>query len=170
MPTFYEFFAGGGMARAGLGSSWQCLFANDFDKKKAATYRANWGDAELVVDDIRNIAPDELPGTADLIWGSFPCQDLSLAGGGAGLRGDRSGTFWPFITVIESLVAEGRAPRVIALENVVGTLTSHKGADFVAICDSLHRLQYRFGAFVVDASHFVPQSPALVRCRYPQRN
>lgn len=158
MFTFYEFFAGGGMARAGLGSNWQCLFANDFDKKKASTYRANWGDAELVVDDIRNIAPDELPGTADLIWGSFPCQDLSLAGGGAGLRGDRSGTFWPFITVIEGLVAEGRAPRIIALENVIGTLTSHKGADFVAICDALHRLQYRFGAFVVDAAHFVPQS------------
>ena len=156
--TFYEFFAGGGMARAGLGDGWQCLFANDFDKKKAVTYRANWGDGELVVDDIRNIAPDELPGKADLIWGSFPCQDLSLAGGGAGLRGDRSGTFWPFITVIEGLVAEGRAPRVIALENVIGTLTSHKGADFVAICDALHKLHYRFGAFVVDAAHFVPQS------------
>jgi site-specific DNA-cytosine methylase len=33
--TFNEFFAGGGMARAGLGKDWQCLFANDFDKKKA---------------------------------------------------------------------------------------------------------------------------------------
>ncbi len=35
--TFYEFFSGGGMARAGLGSNWQCLFANDFDHKKCAS-------------------------------------------------------------------------------------------------------------------------------------
>ena len=43
MGVFYEFFAGGGMARAGLGPSWSCLFANDFDPKKAASYAANWG-------------------------------------------------------------------------------------------------------------------------------
>ena len=41
--TFYEFFAGGGMARLGLGSAWRCLFANDFDPVKVATYRANFG-------------------------------------------------------------------------------------------------------------------------------
>ncbi len=34
LPDFYEFFAGGGMARAGLGPDWHCLFANDFDPKK----------------------------------------------------------------------------------------------------------------------------------------
>ena len=43
MKSFYEFFAGGGMARAGLGSDWTCLFANDFDRKKGATYQLNWG-------------------------------------------------------------------------------------------------------------------------------
>ena len=44
--TFYEFFAGGGMARIGLGDAWRCLFANDFDAVKAQTYRANFADAE----------------------------------------------------------------------------------------------------------------------------
>ena len=43
MSEFYEFFAGGGMARAGLGAGWTCLFANDFDHKKGLTYQANWG-------------------------------------------------------------------------------------------------------------------------------
>ena len=42
-PTFYEFFAGGGMARAGLGPEWDCLFANDIDARKAASYAANFG-------------------------------------------------------------------------------------------------------------------------------
>ncbi len=43
MKSFFEFFAGGGMARAGLGSGWKCLFANDFDRKKGVTYQLNWG-------------------------------------------------------------------------------------------------------------------------------
>ena len=41
-PTFYEFFAGGGMARAGLRPGWNCSFANDIDRAKAAAYAANW--------------------------------------------------------------------------------------------------------------------------------
>ena len=158
MNTFYEFFAGGGMARAGLGKRWKCAFANDFDRKKGVTYQKNWGEGEMVVDDVRNISLDDLPGIADLVWGSFPCQDLSLAGGGAGLRGDRSGTFWPFVAQLDDLKSAGRAPTVIALENVVGTLTSHKGADFTAICEALDDLGYQFGAFVADAAHFVPHS------------
>ena len=28
MASFYEFFAGGGMVRMGLGTEWKCLFAN----------------------------------------------------------------------------------------------------------------------------------------------
>ncbi|MGB7374176.1 DNA cytosine methyltransferase [Pontixanthobacter sp.] len=156
--TFFEFFAGGGMARAGLGEQWECLFANDFDRKKAVSYQANWGGDELIADDIRNIAPEEMPGVADLVWGSFPCQDLSLAGGGAGLKGNRSGTFWPFIHHMQALADEGRKPRIICLENVLGTLTSHKGGDFVSICEALSKLGYRFGAFVADASLFIPQS------------
>lgn len=160
MFNFYEFFAGGGMARAGLGVDWACLFANDIDPKKGATYQRNWGKGAMIVDDLRNIAPSDLPKTADLVWGSFPCQDLSLAGNGAGLKGNRSGTFWPFMALLAELKKDGRAPSIIALENVVGTLTSHRGEDFVAICRSLKELGYRFGAIVVDAALFLPQSRA----------
>jgi DNA (cytosine-5)-methyltransferase 1 len=93
MPSFYEFFAGGGMARAGLGKGWNCLFANDFDTKKGLTYQLNYPTGDVLrVDDVRKIEAAELPGHADLIWGSFPCQDLSLAGGGAGLKGEPTGT------------------------------------------------------------------------------
>jgi len=156
--TFYEFFAGGGMARAGLGPEWTCLFANDFDFKKAATYNDNWGEGALLTKDVRKVTPKELPGTPALVWASFPCQDLSLAGMGAGLKGDRSGTFWPFWKLVKSLTAEGRGPSLIVLENVCGTLTSHGGKDFTAIADALAAEGYRFGAVVVDAVEFVPQS------------
>ncbi len=159
MAEFYEFFAGGGMARAGLGAGWTCLFANDFDHKKGLTYQANWGTGgELTVGDVKQITADNLPGVADLVWGSVPCQDLSLAGGGAGLRGERSGTFYPFWDVIRGLIADDRAPQLIALENVCGTLTSHGGKDFEAICQTFADAGYRCGALVINAALFLPQS------------
>ena len=159
MAEFYEFFAGGGMARAGLGAGWTCLFANDFDHKKGLTYQANWGTGgELKVGDVKQITAADLPGVADLVWGSFPCQDLSLAGGGAGLRGERSGTFYPCWDVIRGLIADDRAPQLIALENVCGTLTSHGGKDFEAICQTFADAGYRCGALVINAALFLPQS------------
>jgi DNA (cytosine-5)-methyltransferase 1 len=157
-PTFYEFFAGGGMARAGLGPRWRCLFANDVDAKKAESYRANWGDGELRLGDIHALGAADLPGRADLAWASFPCQDLSLAGAGAGLSGARSGAFWGFHALIRALAAEGRAPKLLALENVVGLLTARGGEDFAALGAALAALGYRVGAMVIDAAHFLPQS------------
>lgn len=158
MYDFYEFFAGGGMARCGLGSNWNCLFANDFDHKKSRVYVRNWGDGVLKTADVRSLTTKDLPGRANAVWASFPCQDLSLAGGGAGLKGDRSGTFWPFWNLMKALMREGRAPEIIILENVCGTLTSHGGKDFGTICSAFEQEGYRCGAVVIDAALFVPQS------------
>ena len=163
--TYLEFFAGGGMARAGLGGSWRCLFANDFDQMKVETYEANWGAGDIKHADVASLTLSDLPPNAvDLAWASFPCQDLSLAGSyrGLGREGDkvttRSGTFWPFWKLIRGLAQAGRAPRAIVLENVYGCLTSHEGNDFAALASALTELGYRFGAAVVDSVHFVPQS------------
>jgi DNA (cytosine-5)-methyltransferase 1 len=163
--TFCEFFAGGGMARAGLGDAWRCVFANDFDEMKVSTYEANWGPGHIRNADVATLALSDLPNEApDLVWASFPCQDLSLAGEYRGLgreRDDaltRSGTFWPFWKLMRDLAREGRAPRTIVLENVYGCLTSHRGRDFAALSSALSGSDYRFGAIVVNAAHFVPQS------------
>ena len=138
--------------------SWKCLFANDFDEKKAAAYQENWGSGELLVGDVAQLTSRDLPGRADLAWASFPCQDLSLAGMGAGLKGKRSGTFWPFWNLIGELSKEGRQPDVVVLENVCGALTSHGGADFRSLISALGAEGYRTGALVIDAALFVPQS------------
>ena len=162
--TFYEFFAGGGMARAGLGAGWNCVFANDFDPMKTATYAANWGDAHVLCADVAKLSTSCLPSKVDLAWASFPCQDLSLAGDYAGLGHSasptmtRSGTFWPFWALMKGLKKESRAPRLIVLENVYGALTSNEGRDFAAIGEALSGSGYKFGAIVVDAIRFVPQS------------
>jgi DNA (cytosine-5)-methyltransferase 1 len=158
LQSYYEFFAGGGMARAGLGQGWTCLFANDIDEKKAASYAANWGDEHLKVGDVGELTTTDLPGSAKLAWASFPCQDLSLAGSGAGLNGHRSGTFWPFWRLMQQLGKEGRSPALIVLENVCGALASHGGKDFAAIGSAVAAEKYRFGAVVIDAVRFLPQS------------
>ena len=153
------------MARAGLGKSWRCLFANDFDAMKVAAYVRNYGDADIKLEDVAKLTLDDLPARpSDLAWASFPCQDLSLAGDYAGLGRERdaaqtrSGSFWPFWKLMRGLAEAGRSPRAIVLENVYGCLTSHAGRDFAAIGSALSNSEYRFGAIVINASHFVPQS------------
>jgi DNA (cytosine-5)-methyltransferase 1 len=164
MPSFYEFFAGGGMARAGLGKGWECLFANDIDAKKGASYATNWGDERLKIKDVGALTTADMPGRADLAWASFPCQDLSLAGDYVGLKGERSGTFWLFWRLMKALADEQRETSVVVLENVCGALTSHEAKDFAAISGALVDGGYRFGALVMDAARFVPQSrPAFHR-------
>lgn len=157
--TFLEFFAGGGMARLGLGESWRCLFANDFDVGKRAAYGANFGLEHHHGGDIHALTIADLPRTTvDLAWASSPCQDLSLAGARGGLGAARSGAFFGFWRLIEALDAAGRAPRAIVVENVAGLLTSHGGADFAAVVERMAARGYFVSALVLNAADFVPQS------------
>ena len=158
MLTFYEFFAGGGMARAGLGKDWHCLFANDNCSRKMESYVLNWGADDFHLSGIESLSASNLPGHANLAWASFPCQDLSLAGSGAGLRGERSGTFWRFAELLEGLREQRRLPQSVVLENVCGAITSHNGRDLEAILSRLNQLGYIVGPLVVDSVHFLPQS------------
>ncbi len=150
------------MARAGFGDGWECAFANDFDPMKAAAYRANWGGNDFRLADINILTAADLPGYADLVWASFPCQDLSLAGNVAGLGTEaaatRSGAFWALWRLVLELQKAGRAPALVVLENVYGVLTANGGRDFALIGRCLALAGYRFGALVLDAVHFVPQS------------
>ena len=94
----------------------------------------------------------------NLAWASFPCQDVSQAGAGAGLQGSRSGTFWPFWKFIQGIGKQDRTPDLLVIENVCGMITSHGGADLDAICGALSKARYKMGAMVIDASLFLPQS------------
>ncbi len=58
-------------------------------------------------------------GGVDLIYGGFPCQDLSVAGNRAGLGGERSGLWFEFERVLREL-----RPRWAVIENVPGLLSS----------------------------------------------
>jgi DNA (cytosine-5)-methyltransferase 1 len=73
--------------------------------------------------DIRECGRHNLE-SVDAICGGFPCQDISYAGLGAGLDGERSGLFFEAIRVVREL-----RPRIVVLENVAALLT--RGLDRV---------------------------------------
>lgn len=157
--SFLEFFSGGGMTRLGLGDGWRCLFANDFDSQKCAAYRANFGGDELIECDIADLSLSDMPkDRADLMWGSFPCQDLSLAGARGGIKAARSSAFFAFWNLAVALAKAGRPPRIVAVENVAGLLTSNDGRDFKTVAEMMARAGYLVSAAIIDAKDFTPQS------------
>ncbi len=155
-PTFFEFFAGGGLVRHAL-QEWKCTFANDFSPLKASVYRLNFGEGSIVEGDVWDVSADQMPGIPDMVWASSPCQDLSLAGRRLGLSGERSSAFWGFWRRLEELLERNSQP-VVVIENVVGLLSSHDGTDFQSIGRALADKGYCFGALEIDAADFVPQS------------
>ena len=147
-----------GLENAGMKTIYQC----EWDKNATAVleqhwpYVPRWGDittltGKEVLD--QGIPPDVVA------WGS-PCQDLSVAGRRAGLEGTRSGLFYEGIRIIKELREEtnNEYPRISIWENVAGSLSSNKGADFGLILDEMASA----GALViewaiVDAQHWIPQ-------------
>ena len=156
--TVTEFFAGIGLMRMGLErSGWHVVWANDIDPDKEAIYKGHFRDSDdhFHLGDIHKIRGTEIPEAA-LATASFPCTDLSLAGGRLGLAGKGSGAFWGFIDAIRTM--NRRKPPIVLLENVTGFLTSHGGNDFREACLALNDLGYSVDTFIVDAEWFVPQS------------
>jgi DNA (cytosine-5)-methyltransferase 1 len=155
-----EFFAGMGLVRAALEQdSFEVVWANDVDRGKHELYRKNFESGDFVLKDIRSIRGWDIP-DVDLATASFPCVDLSLAGGRAGLNGSRSGVFWQFTRVLEEM--DMRRPSVILLENVAGFASSRQGKDIEEAVSELNRLGYTCDVLMADAKWFLPQSRARV--------
>jgi len=74
-------------------------------------------------DDVRTLSAKEL-GSIDIIYGGFPCQDISVAGRGKGLAGERSGLFFEIMRLVREI-----QPTFIFLENVPAIRT--RGLDTV---------------------------------------
>lgn len=144
--------------RMGLeNAGWDVVFANDIMPDKEKMYRDHFGGeaGDFTLGDIHKLSSDDIP-DCTLATASFPCTDLSLAGGRKGLSGKQSSAFWGFVDVIKKMGK--RRPPVILLENVTGFMTSRGGEDFASALTALNQLGYSVDAFIVNATHFVPQS------------
>lgn len=153
--TVAEFFAGIGLMRYAFErQGWRVAFANDIDPKKQRMYTAHFGDA-FILGDIHCLDADLVP-SVSLATASFPCTDLSLAGGRKGLAGDHSSAFWGFVEVLRRMGE--RRPPLVLIENVPGFLSSHQGQDLYTALRALNDLGYAVDIFLLDAVHFVPHS------------
>jgi len=100
-----------GLERAGLGPVvWQA----ESDPFCRRVLEKHWPGARRY-EDVREI--DETAERPDIICGGFPCQDISLAGTGAGLAGERSGLWSEFARIVCEL-----RPRFVVVENVSALL------------------------------------------------
>ena len=123
MITFGSLFAGIGgfdlgFERAGMVCKWQV----EIDDYATRVLEKHWPGVHRERD-IRSCGKHNLE-RVDIICGGFPCQDISYAGLGAGLDGERSGLFYEAIRVVREL-----QPKVVVLENVAALLT--RGLDRV---------------------------------------
>ncbi|MCG7254129.1 MULTISPECIES: DNA cytosine methyltransferase [Corynebacterium] len=155
-PTAIEFFAGIGLARAGMADAGiSTVWANDYDKNKFAMYSGQWGDGDFALENVFDVDPDQVP-HADIAWSSSPCTDLSLAGKRSGISGRESSAFFGFTKVLREM--GNRGPSVAVLENVVGLASSHGGDDLRAAIREFNELGYAVDVVIIDARRFIPQS------------
>ena len=78
-----------------------------------------------IYDDVRKLTAAKLAAdgiAVDVICGGFPCQDISLAGKGAGIAGERSGLWRDYARLIGEL-----RPQFVIVENVAALLSRGLG-------------------------------------------
>lgn len=100
---------------------------SEIDKNAIKSYTALHGET-VNLGDIREIR--ELP-EADFWTYSFPCQDISVAGHGAGIKeGTRSGLLLEVERLLKIAAEKGTLPKYLLLENVKNLVSKKFKADF----------------------------------------
>ena len=107
--------AGGGIL-GGLLLGWRTVCAVEYDAYARRVLLARQRDGCLhrfpIWDDIRTFDGRPWQGHVDVISGGFPCQDISAAGKGAGITGERSGLWREMARIIGEV-----GPRYVLVEN-----------------------------------------------------
>lgn len=130
-----DLFSGiGGFALAAKWVGWETVGFCEIDPYCQKVLRKHWPGIPIY-DDIRRLRYDEKTvragcvtdgttavGPVDIITAGFPCQDISVAGKGAGIKGERSGLYTEAIRITGEL-----RPRYVLMENVSALLARGMG-------------------------------------------
>ena len=107
--------AGGGILGGKL-LGWRTVCAVECDAYAASVLSARQNDGTLapfpIWDDVCSFDGRPWRGAVDVISGGFPCQDISAAGKGAGIEGERSGLWVEMARIIREV-----RPRYVFVEN-----------------------------------------------------
>ena len=127
------------------------VWANDISEPACATYRLNLG-LDVVAGGISSCM-GELPETADVVIGGFPCQDVSINGQRQVENGTRTVLYKEMIEVIRRL-----QPKVFVAENVKGLVQSHGRKFFDMMMRDFAETGYAVNHHLYSAADFgVPQ-------------
>lgn len=138
---YLSLFSGIGGMDLGLDwAGWECVGQVENDKFCQQVLKKHWPTVPKW-GDIQSVETQSLP-ECDAIVGGFPCQDISVAGKGAGLSGSRSGLWWE----MHRIIADVR-PALVLIENVPALRT--KGSD--TVFGAMEALDYTGEAYVVGA-------------------
>ncbi|WP_298824571.1 DNA (cytosine-5-)-methyltransferase [uncultured Capnocytophaga sp.] len=127
-------------------------YFSEIDKHAIANYKHNFPHAKYI-GDITTLQPADIAG-ADIITFGSPCQDFSLAGKRAGLKGNKSSLIQHAIALITHV-----RPSIFIWENVKGAYSSNAGADFWAIIQAFANIGgYRLEWQLLNTSWVLPQN------------
>ena len=127
-------------------------YFSEINKKAIANYKHNFPNAKYI-GDITSIHGGDFTGIDIITFGS-PCQDFSLAGRRAGLKGAKSSLIAHAIALIAQL-----RPSVFVWENVKGAFSSNARADFWAIIKEFTNIGgYRLEWQLLNTSWVLPQN------------
>ena len=133
--------------------SFDCVWANEWNKYAAQIYKNNFPGTELSTEDIREVDVKGIP-DFDLLCAGFPCQAFSLAGKRKGFEETRGTLFFEIIRI-----AQEKRPRLLLLENVKGLLSHGKGRTFATILSALDEIGYDVEGELLNSKNFgVPQN------------
>jgi DNA (cytosine-5)-methyltransferase 1 len=111
-----DLFSGIGGLSVGLSEWVKPVAYCEIDRYAAAVLFSRMSDGNLpaapIFPDVRSLSKEILP-SIDIIYGGFPCQDISVAGHGKGLAGERSGLFFEIVRLAKEI-----QPTFLFLENV----------------------------------------------------
>ena len=117
-----DLFSGlGGFSLAARRVGWTTIGFSEVDEHCCQVLKKHWPDVPNY-GDIRDINGYALKGPIDIITAGWPCQDISIAGKGAGLDGERSGLYAESIRLIGEI-----RPRFAVMENVTALLSRGMG-------------------------------------------
>lgn len=160
-----ELFAGIGsqtQALKNIGVPHKVVAISEIDKYAIQSYEAMHGNVNNL-GDIRAIKalPD-----ADLWTYSFPCQDISVAGKGAGIKeGTRSGLLFEVERLLNVASENGTLPKYLLLENVKNLVSKKFKADFDRWLSFLSSLGYTNYWQILNAKDYgIPQNRERVFC------
>lgn len=160
-----ELFAGIGsqtQALTNIGIPHKVVGISEIDKYAIASYEAMHGKVQNF-GDIREI--NTLP-DADLWTYSFPCQDISVAGLGKGIKeGTRSGLLFEVERLLNIAAEKDNLPKYLLLENVKNLVSKKFINDFNRWLDFLSSLGYTNYWQILNAKDYgIPQNRERVFC------